>query len=217
MPIILTCPSCGMQMQVLEEHLGRRVQCPSCGNTFTAATEIGAGPAPATSLRRPYADEQAPPPPRSERREYHDYPEYEDNRWRRRRERGVRDAVAGPAIALMVVAIIGLVGGPLSFVFFALGGSGAFAGDRVRGQQEAMSDAAVGVLGMVAASTAIAVSIVMLMGALRMQKLQSYGLALTGSILAMIPLLSPCCLLGLPFGIWSLTVLNRDDVKRAFS
>jgi hypothetical protein len=49
-----------------------------------------------------------------------------------------------------------------------------------------------------------------------MQRLQMYGLAMTSSILAMIPCLSPCCLLGLPFGIWALVILNQDHVKQSF-
>jgi hypothetical protein len=53
-------------------------------------------------------------------------------------------------------------------------------------------------------------------GALKMQRLESYGLAITSSILSLIPCLTCCCCLGLPFGIWSLVVLNRPDVRAAF-
>jgi hypothetical protein len=48
-----------------------------------------------------------------------------------------------------------------------------------------------------------------------MKQLKNYGLAMTGSIIAMLPC-SVCCLLGLPFGIWSLVVLNNPEVKEAF-
>jgi hypothetical protein len=37
------------------------------------------------------------------------------------------------------------------------------------------------------------------------------------SILAAAPCLSPCCLFGLPIGIWSIVVLMNDNVKRSFS
>ena len=56
--------------------------------------------------------------------------------------------------------------------------------------------------------------IVMLIGGIKMKKLESYGLAMTASILAMIPGMS--CILALPFGIWSLVVLLRPEVKAAF-
>lgn len=36
------------------------------------------------------------------------------------------------------------------------------------------------------------------------------------SILSMVPCVSPCCLLGLPVGIWALVVLNTPEVKQAF-
>jgi hypothetical protein len=33
----------------------------------------------------------------------------------------------------------------------------------------------------------------------------------------MIPCISPCCLLGLPIGIWALVVLLKPEVKAAFT
>jgi hypothetical protein len=62
----------------------------------------------------------------------------------------------------------------------------------------------------------LVIGIVIVMGALKMKILQSYGLAMTSSILAMIPCISPCCLLGLPIGIWSVVVLSKPEVKSAF-
>jgi hypothetical protein len=44
----------------------------------------------------------------------------------------------------------------------------------------------------------------------------SYGGSMTGAILACIPCLSPCCFLGIPFGIWALVVLNDTAVKDWF-
>jgi hypothetical protein len=59
-------------------------------------------------------------------------------------------------------------------------------------------------------------SVVVLIGAVRMLALKSYALAFTVSILSLIPCVTPCCLLGLPFGIWALVVLSRPDVKSQF-
>ena len=49
-----------------------------------------------------------------------------------------------------------------------------------------------------------------------MRQLKSYGLAVTASILVMLPIhvLFP---IGLPIGIWSLSVLMREDIRRAFA
>ena len=50
----------------------------------------------------------------------------------------------------------------------------------------------------------------------QMKALENYPLALTASILAIIPCLSPCCLVGLPIGIWAIVVLSKPEVKAAF-
>jgi hypothetical protein len=57
---------------------------------------------------------------------------------------------------------------------------------------------------------------VIIYGALQMMRLKSYRLAMTSSILAMIPC-HICCFAGLPIGIWALIVLMKPEVKSAFS
>ena len=66
------------------------------------------------------------------------------------------------------------------------------------------------------ASSAFWSAAFILFGALKMKKLESYGLAMAASIIAMIPCFSPCCLLGLPIGIWAVVVLSKPEVKSAF-
>jgi hypothetical protein len=56
----------------------------------------------------------------------------------------------------------------------------------------------------------------MLLGAWNMKWLQGYALSVVAAILAVIPCTSPCYMLGLPFGIWALVVLNDPLVKAAF-
>ncbi|UCC38585.1 MAG: hypothetical protein JSV96_12220 [Candidatus Aminicenantes bacterium] len=51
---------------------------------------------------------------------------------------------------------------------------------------------------------------------LKMKDLNQWGLCVAASILAMIPCVSPCCIIGLPVGIWCLVVLMRPEVKDAF-
>jgi hypothetical protein len=50
-----------------------------------------------------------------------------------------------------------------------------------------------------------------------MKKLKNWNLAMAGSILAMIPCISPCCIMGLPIGIWAVIVLMKPEIKSAFS
>jgi len=64
------------------------------------------------------------------------------------------------------------------------------------------------------------VSLLILIGAIRMRRLESLGWARTSAVLAMIPLPLPCPLawpLGLAMGIWALVVLSRPEVKAAFA
>jgi ABC-type proline/glycine betaine transport system permease subunit len=53
--------------------------------------------------------------------------------------------------------------------------------------------------------------------AMQMKQLQSWPLALSGSIIAMTPCISLCCIIGIPIGIWALVVLFKPEVKEAFS
>ena len=54
----------------------------------------------------------------------------------------------------------------------------------------------------------------MIFGALKMRRLEAYGITITGSILAMV--VSPGSLVGFPIGIWALVVLSRKEVRAAF-
>ena len=56
---------------------------------------------------------------------------------------------------------------------------------------------------------------VVLLGGIKMYRLREYRSAQLVSVLAMLPC-SPCCLIGLPIGIWSLKVLNDPAVKATF-
>ena len=56
---------------------------------------------------------------------------------------------------------------------------------------------------------------VIALAAYKMKRLELYSLAVIGSILAMLPC-HPAFLIGLPIGLWSLSVLARPEVKAAF-
>jgi hypothetical protein len=76
-----------------------------------------------------------------------------------------------------------------------------------------------GPLGVVNVLVELAISVLILVGAKKMKSLQSYEFALAAATLSLVPCLTPCCgyLLGLAFGIWSLVVLRKPDVKSHFS
>jgi hypothetical protein len=55
-----------------------------------------------------------------------------------------------------------------------------------------------------------------LFAGLRMLNLRNYGLVMAAAVVACVPCCSPMCVLGIPFGIWALVVLNNAEVKSAF-
>jgi hypothetical protein len=59
---------------------------------------------------------------------------------------------------------------------------------------------------------------VVLFGGVKMLGLSGRGLAITGSVLAMIPCVnSVCCLLGLPAGIWAIVAMANPTVRAGFA
>jgi predicted Ser/Thr protein kinase len=62
---------------------------------------------------------------------------------------------------------------------------------------------------------AVVLGSVIFAAGLKMKRLETYGLAILGSVCAV--LVTPGNLLGLPFGIWALVVLTRREVRAAFA
>jgi hypothetical protein len=135
---------------------------------------------------------------------------------------GGRDAalqlVKGPAIGLKVTAIVGLVMVVAGLVVNVMTLNGFHIGPQQMydPQMQKLIGTLGGSLGIVQNIISGIVGVVVLLGAAKMQKLESYQFALTASIMAMVPCISPCCLLGLPLGIWALVVLNKPEVKSHF-
>jgi hypothetical protein len=136
--------------------------------------------------------------------------------------------VLTPAIILIVVAAIGILGDLYMVVSTLL--TGQVAKEQMEAQMKAQNpnmppDQAemmtkmtgyVTKAGVPAYIILLLIHAVILFGAIRMMKLRSYGLAMTSSVLGTIPCLSPCCVVGIPFGIWGLIVLMKPEVKQAF-
>jgi predicted Zn finger-like uncharacterized protein len=145
-------------------------------------------------------------------RRFRDEDEEDERPRRRRRRRGASEeaesAVSVPAIILIVLGILGLVYGLINIVVVVtgMGGPGPF-GQPKNGAEQ--------VGRMVGSVLPIIWGAIVTLGGFKMKSLSGRGSAMLGAIFAMLPC-SPCCLLGLPIGIWAVVVLNRDDVKRAF-
>jgi hypothetical protein len=115
---------------------------------------------------------------------------------------------------LLVTAIVGGFFQVLGLLFNILGaGVGTLTAE---GSEEQILNWLSGGLGVASAAIGLLIAGLIIYASMEMKKLKQWGLAVGASILAMIPCISPCCIIGLPIGIWSLVVLMRDDVKAAF-
>lgn len=134
-----------------------------------------------------------------------------------------RRQVNVPAIGLIATGVLGIVGAAVSLLsresianaylkFLEQMNLPQEQLDEFRAQMMEPS-----VIDYVGNAAGVAVAILTLVGGLRMRALRSYGLALTGAVLALLPCCSSCCCVGIPFGIWALIVLLRPEVKAAFS
>jgi amino acid transporter len=133
-----------------------------------------------------------------------------------------REQVSVPAIMLMVAGGLGIAYALLSIVMALMGGD---AQQEQLNQMLSDPNMPEGLKSVVATSSRFGVigPIIVLLangfvlfGALKMKNLESHGLGMAASIIALIPC-CPCGCIGIPIGIWSLIVLNKPEVKSAFS
>jgi hypothetical protein len=224
------CPACLADVGVAEADFGHPVACPLCGDVFTP-TRPAASPEPAAAPpdRPPDGDPLDRPSRRRPRFEDDedegDFDLERPSRGRRpsryrSRPVDIREAenlVQGPATGLMVTAGLGYA---LSALYLGLslvimaGGLGPGPGG---GPGAAPGQAFVDVIEQVASGLmGVVTSSVILVGATRMRKLQGHTFGVVAAVVALLPCVSPCCIVGLPIGIWALTTLNKPEVKDAF-
>jgi predicted Zn finger-like uncharacterized protein len=206
---ITACPNCQRQLKVPENLLGRTVRCPSCKTTFVA--QAGEEEAAIAMIDE---EPRAPEPGR---------PVSGAHVAPRRRVRASEEAASalkGPAICLLIFGVIAIILGFLGGAFYALvlpnlaqaqANNPQFGG----GQQPPPAAFLIG-SGVVNIVLASFWGGLVIAGSICMLRLRVYPLAMTGAIVAMLPC-TGCCLVGLPLGIWALVVLQRPEVKNAFT
>jgi hypothetical protein len=123
--------------------------------------------------------------------------------------------VAGPSTALIVTAVIGMV---LTAASTLNHRANVDVFQRMVRDQGMQFPAPIGPMAVTMGGIVqLLFAILILIGAIKMKRLESYGLAIASAILAMIPCtFGGCCVLGLPFGIWALVVLSDIHVRSAF-
>lgn len=126
-----------------------------------------------------------------------------------------RAQVQGPAIGLIITAVVGAIWALFSLLSHVLG-FGLAGLDTFGGDSEWAQYAMGGAFGIVSSVIGLAMSGFVLWAALQMKELRNWVVSVVAAILAMIPCISPCCIIGLPIGIWALVVLLKPEVKAAF-
>jgi len=215
MSIEFHCSRCDRMLRTDDDTVGRMAQCPECGgqtqvpepdttdlhsSSWSSAgdsSSVSPSPEPAgsTGYQNPYQTAAGRGPGYSGNALY------------------ALKRISAPATCLMVTAVLGLLF-QVAGIFGHAMRFGPFMPPAV--QKEWMLMAFMGPPAIAFIAIGVIMSIVVLVGAIKMKGLENYGLALTASILALIPCTSPCCFLGLPFGIWALVVLSDPVVKAAF-
>jgi predicted Zn finger-like uncharacterized protein len=217
MPEVVTCPQCERQLRVPEELIGQRVKCPTCGTNFTAIINRASAEEVVDAVSQGNS-------PKDERRsdtldDDYDQPDNRSATWSR-----VRTKVMLPAIFLLIISMMGLLCDGLGMIR-ALAARPPTVKE-IEDQMPALKGnpgieigikMSTGPTGALLISSFLFLTLITLAGSIAMMAGRTRWLAITGSLAAMInnPLYC-CCVLGLPFGIWSLVVLLSEDVKKAF-
>ena len=119
-----------------------------------------------------------------------------------------------PAIFLIITAGIGMLFGVIS-ILMSLLGMGTM--DTYQTPElEKFAPFMTGGFSILLNCIGLLIGVFIIFASMKMMKMQSWGLAMTAAIIAMVPCISPCCILGIPFGIWAIVALSNSDVKAAF-
>jgi hypothetical protein len=193
---IIHCPACNHKLRVPPDLFGEPVQCPQCGETFSAPVPSGAEPGEAAPpVVRPLTA-PAPATPRSLR---------------------------GPAIGLLVLSFVSVVVN-MTGLFRAVVRPDevrqqADEAKQVLGQffKQPIPDTGDPVLlQRISSSVFLAMALTIMLAAIVMLQRRYYWLALVGSFLALLNCGELCCVPSAIFAIWALVVLFNPATRLTF-
>lgn len=129
--------------------------------------------------------------------------------------------VSGPSAGLLITGIVGGIFSLIGLAALMIGaGIASVAGlgsdwlDEVPWHLEEVFE---GVFSIGFTLIELLVAGFIIYAALKIKELKQWGLGVAACIMAMLPCISPCCIIGLPLGIWCLVVLMRPEVRDSFS
>lgn len=223
MPIEFRCDKCEHLLRTGDEAAGKKARCPECGNiqavpaTGGAALEATAEPLPSDHTPDPLQSPASAQTPSTSQPSAPVAPQYnpfaeapggqhtlpQASPTRSTSAALAKAKVMGPAIALIVVSVLGIMLWGLAILGFII--------SIAENQQEEGT-----VPGLVMVAISIVVALIVIFGSAQMIRLKSYPLAFTAAILSVAPCSCQWCL-SLPFAIWALIVLADSNVKSQFS
>jgi hypothetical protein len=211
MAIEFRCPQCQRLLQTPDSTAGKQAKCPDCGAICVIPAASVPPPESGPPIEPAPGQEGSPFAPGSQPGPAGAYQAVgglpgDFGIWRQPDREYALARVNSPAVGLIVVGALGLV-----YTLAQVAPLVVQLGPRMQGD-DLVALGAMGGFGVVA----LGASILIMIGGLKMKRLESYGWSRAACIMAMIPCLSPCCVLGLPFGIWGINVLSDPRVKSAF-
>ena len=127
----------------------------------------------------------------------------------------IKTKLRAPAIGLIILGVLNVASGVIlilgRIVRLIKGAEPVFTDEARRLGYEAS-----GIYFPIVSLISIVVAPIIIFGAIQMMRAERYSLALLAAVLAMIPLSSVCCILGLPLGLWALIVLRNAEVRASF-
>jgi phage FluMu protein Com len=237
-PTSIRCQNCKKSLRVPDALIGKQIKCPGCGHAFVAEPPEEE-PTSVVEIDEEAESERqggAPPttPIESSASALEDDEEVADDSAKTpapgkkaRRQRAL-SAARLPAIALLTVGGIGLALAVLNLglLFSGTGplrprtpppnpnGAVVLHGPMAQAQQRAYEQI-YPIVTMIVSVAFVLWGVIVLLGGYFLYQLKSWSTVMFAAIVAMLPC-HLCCLLGLPFGIWTLVVINRPEVKSAF-
>jgi hypothetical protein len=188
MPKLLHCPSCGHELHVPENVLGKKIRCLNCRTTFRA-------------------EEESPFEPVEEA-------EATEERSRPRGKRGRALAeLRPPAYALIAVGGVGAVAAAAWALLYLTGHWSPmnWLNDRLGGAAKADP----GLLEWIGVGITALWAVIPAYSGFKMLRLENHSSVILGCGITLLPV-NFAAVVGVPCAIWAITVLTRADVRRAF-
>jgi hypothetical protein len=194
----INCPQCGKTLEA-PHPLPSLAKCPFCASVFTPSRPAESPPPLPVQTQSPYLSPGVPTMPAAA-------------------ASSAGNRLTGPAVALLVTGVLWTGFATLNWV-------GSFNQNQqvpplpiFQQNPELKKNFEAGIkIAPKISWIFIVMGLLVILGAVQMLRRRGYAMAITGSIVVMLPC-SPCCITFLPlaFGIWSLVVLFNPEVRRVF-